>query len=152
MPMERPAGSSLTAQFSCDRSVLRRTLPTAAPTATAGAARPDLRRHELAVGFFPHGKDAVADFEIFQGDGLTLFGEGGLVIDHDDSFALAATHLDLVPVNGKNFAARAIARHSVRHRRGPYRRPLDPSRHLRQGLLDHRLARRHFGTSGTVLP
>jgi hypothetical protein len=99
------------AQFSCDRSVLWRTLPTAAPPAPASAARPDLSRHELAVGFFPHGKDAVADFEIFQRDGLTLFGERGLVIDYDDSFALAATHFDLIPVNGKDFAARAVARH-----------------------------------------
>src|SRR5208282_455013 len=91
------------------RGILR-TLGAAAPTARA--TRSDLRGHELAVDFLPYGKDAVADLEIFQGDGLTFFGEGGLVIDHDDPFALAATHLDLVPLDGKNFAAGAVARHA----------------------------------------
>src|SRR5271157_118882 len=107
---DRPIANHQSQINNGDYSVLRWTLEAAAPT--AWAARPDLRRHELAVDIFPHGKDAVADLEVFQGDGLTFFGEGGLVIDHDDSFALAPTHLDLVPLNGKNLAAGAVARHA----------------------------------------
>ncbi len=81
----------------------------APPLAHSHAARPDLGGHEFAVHFFSRGKDAVADFEVFQRDRLALFVEGILVIDHDDSLTLAAAHLDLVLVNGKNFAARPVA-------------------------------------------
>jgi len=107
-PAVRPAGSSLIAPFSRPCSVLRRRVPeTAAPTAPASHPCADLGRHKLTVRFLPRGENVVADFEIFQGDGLTLFGEGRLVIDHDGSFTLAALHLDLVAVDGNNFAAHA---------------------------------------------
>jgi hypothetical protein len=77
----------------------------------AWASRPNLSGREFAVVFFPPGKDAVSNFEVFQADGLTFFGVRSLVIDDDYSFALATAHLNLVSVNGENFATREIACH-----------------------------------------
>ena len=86
----------------------------ALPTAATSARTPgvDFGSQKLAVGLFSHGKDAVADFKVFQCDRLTFLIEGRLVIDHDHSLAVATAHNgDLVAFDGFNFAARVRALH-----------------------------------------
>src|SRR2546428_11774784 len=62
--------------------------------------RKNPRSSELFVRFLALGEDAVADFQVFQGDGLALLHEDGLVVDHDRLLTLPRiADFDLVAVD-----------------------------------------------------
>jgi len=78
-------------------------------------ALPELSRHnagsqELSLILTSHGEDAVADFEVLEGDGLAVFGELSLIVNCDSSFSLAGiVNLDLIFVDRDDSAENSFS-------------------------------------------
>jgi len=65
---------------------------------------------ELSLGFFSEGKDAVANFEILESDGLPIFHEFRLIVNQHDSFTLAGiTDLELILINRDDGAENSLS-------------------------------------------